>query len=115
VEFALVDAKGKLVWIPVDIVRMRKSSPNPPPLTSAWPFFGTHKELDEVAPIAFQFLPPTTVVSSGAPAFYGWLVTPAPPQFEVTQVLRVNMFTASKRGGEQPERRKPGDPEQPKD
>jgi hypothetical protein len=111
VEFALVDAKGNLVWVPVDIARLRKSSPKPPPLTSPWPFFGTHKELDEVAPIAFQFLPPTTVVTAGAPAFYGWLVTPAPPKFEVNQTLRVNMITASKRGGEDPKRRKPGEPE----
>jgi hypothetical protein len=115
VEFALVDGKGALVWIPVDIARMRKSSPVPPPLSSPWPFFGSHKELDEVAPIAFQFLPPTTVVSSGAPAFYGWLVTPAPPQFQVTQVVRVNMITASKRGGETVTHRKPGEPETPKE
>jgi hypothetical protein len=112
VEFPLVDSRpegrGKLVWVPVDIVRMRKSYPKPPPLERPWSYFGSNKELDDVAPIAFQFIPPTTVVSSGAPAFYGWLVSPQPPQFQVLQILRINSITTPKRGNE-PERRKPGE------
>lgn len=85
VEFALYDERdGSVTWIPVDPQRMRRVSSRMP--RNYWQrpvrYFGSHDELDGVAPIAFHFFPPTTVRShgqSGMPAFWGWLITPTPP------------------------------------
>lgn len=101
VEFALPDetTESKIAWIPVDIVRMRNASSQPPSLDRTWPWFGTHNELDQVVPIAFQFHPPTDVVAHGSPAFYGWMVTPAPPM-NVTQAIRFTVFPPPRRAGE---------------
>ncbi len=97
VEFALpdVNSPGGLAWIPVDVVRMRKSSSRMQPLERPWKYFGTHDELDGVIPIAFQFHPPTTVVAHGSPALWGWMVTPKPPD-NVTQAIRFDAVTESK-------------------
>jgi hypothetical protein len=93
-EFALVDPKsGKEIWVPVDVVRMRKSGSRAKPIDQKWNYFGSHDELDRVVPFAFQFHPPTTVVAHGAPAFWGWLVTPQPPE-RVMQTLRFVGITA---------------------
>jgi len=101
VEFALYDERdGSLTWVPVDPYRMRRRS-------SAirgnfWekpmPFFGTHDELDGIAPIAFHFFPPTTVRSyggSGSPALWGWFVTPTPPE-RAWQSIRFDLTSPAK-------------------
>lgn len=109
-EFALVDPslEDPIVWVPVDVVRMRKSSTRPPPLDRAWAYFGEHKEMDGVIPFAFQFFAPVKgVVSHGSPAFYGWMVTPAPPK-EVVQTIRFEAITTPKRGGEDKDDKKKG-------
>lgn len=93
VEVALIDPRdSSLVWVPVDINRLRRASSRPPPLEQRWPYFGEHDELDRVIPFAFQFHPPTTVVAHGSPAFWGWLVTPRPPD-AVIQSVRFNAIT----------------------
>lgn len=93
VEFPLVSPKdGSLVWVPVDVIRMRKSGSRMKPVDQRWPYFGDHDELDRVIPFAFQFHPPTTVVSYGSPAFWGWLVTPKPPDM-VAQSIRFMAIT----------------------
>jgi hypothetical protein len=103
VEFAVMDG-DQLVWVPVDVVRMRKSSSQPPrDLDRAWRWFGTHDELEGIIPFAFQFHPPTTVVSHGSPAFWGWMVSPKPPE-RVQQSVRVNAIRTPRR---------PGDPARP--
>ena len=82
VEFALYDEANKTFgWVPVDVTALRSASSRMPPnfLDRPVKFFGTHDELDRVAPIAFQFHPPTTVRSYGSPALWGWFVTPTPP------------------------------------
>lgn len=105
VEFALMDPKDStLVWVPVDVVRMRKSGSRSRPFNQAWPFFGTNDELDRVIPFAFQFHPPTTVVSHGSPAFWGWLVTPKPPD-QVIQTVRFSVITTPVTAEEQRRRR----------
>lgn len=98
VEFALIDPSlPDPVWVPVDIVRMRKSSTRPPALDRPWPFFGENKELDGCIPFAFQFFPPSKgVISYGAPAFFGWMVTPKPPE-HVVQTLRFEGISTPKR------------------
>lgn len=103
VEFALPDpsSPGGLAWVPVDIVRMRKSSSRAMPLDKPWPYFGTNDELDGVIPIAFQFHPPTKgVVAHGSPALWGWMVTPKPPE-QVTQAIRFDAVTQSKTAEQQ--------------
>ncbi len=102
VEFCLLDeAAGREIWVPVDIVRMRRSSSRMPPLEKEWKYFGTHDELDTVVPFSFTFFPPTTVRSYGSPAFWGWLVTPEPPE-RAEQAVRFQVLTTSKRTGDEP-------------
>ncbi|MEX2219231.1 MAG: transglutaminase domain-containing protein [Phycisphaerales bacterium] len=104
VEFPLLDKDSKIVWVPVDVVRMRKSGSRPKPIAQRWPFFGEHDELDRVIPFAFQFHPPTTVVAYGSPAFWGWLVTPKPPD-RVMQTVRFGAITTPTTAEEQKRRR----------
>lgn len=97
VEFALVDPfDSKVFWIPVDIVRLRKSSTRPPSFDTPWPFFGTHSELSGVLPIAFQFHPPTSVTSM-SPSFWGWITT---PETFAMQSMRFSAIRTPQRGDE---------------
>ena len=77
VEFCLYDPAAEIeLWVPVDPVRIRKFSSRTQALDKPWKYFGSHDELDDVLPFAFQFHPPTTVVAQGAVAFWGWLTMP---------------------------------------
>lgn len=77
VEFCLYDPGADMeLWIPVDPARIRGTSSRVKPLDKPWNFFGSHDELDDVLPFAFQYHPPTTVVAHGAPAFWGWMTIP---------------------------------------
>lgn len=108
VEFCLYDELNNTVnWVPVDIVQMRKKSSQAGDLNRPWPYFGTHDQLNEVAPFAFQFHPPTTVLSYGSPGFWGWMVTPKPPT-QAFQTLRFEVTASAARGGE-PEKREKKD------
>jgi hypothetical protein len=79
-EFYLFDEKNNTGnWVICDVYRMMKSFGTPPPLDQPWKWFGTHDEMSSVMPFAFHFVPPTDVRSYGAPAFWGWMVTPAMP------------------------------------
>jgi hypothetical protein len=104
-EFALLDeGTGQLHWIPVDVVRLRKAGSRPPPLEKEWRYFGTHDELDGMIPFAFHFHPPTTVRAYGSPGFWGWLVTPKPPETAV-QALSFSAWSTPKRGSDQDRKR----------
>jgi len=110
VEFALYDeAKNTINWVPVDVARMRKSTSRATAVDRPWRYFGTHDELHQVPVIAVQFHPPTDVVSYGAPAFWGWFVTPKPAD-NAEQALRFMATATSTRGGEGAK-----DPKAPKD
>ncbi len=101
VEFALYDEVNKTFgWVPVDVTRIRKQQSRLPNnyLNRPLEYFGTNDELDRVAPIAFHFHPPTTVRSYGAPAMWGWFVTPTPPG-RATQRVRFNINTTPRGGG----------------
>lgn len=99
IEFALIHPQNEteVIWVPVDVSRMREKSTVPPALDRPWEFFGTHDELDGVCPIAYQFHPPTTVRAYGSPGFWGWLVTPEAPE-RAYQTLRFEAITTPKRG-----------------
>lgn len=101
-EFALYDERdGTVTWVPVDVFRMRKSSGSRMPrnyMERPQKFFGTHDELDVVAPFSFHLFPPTTVRSYGGgqtPAFWGWFVAPAAPD-RAFQGLRFGLTTPPK-------------------
>lgn len=91
-EFYLYDEQGRSGnWVPVDVLSLRGSSSRAGKLDQPWKFFGTHDELRNVIPFAHQFHPPTTVRAYGSPGFWGWLVTPKPPDRALQQLS----FTAS--------------------
>jgi transglutaminase-like putative cysteine protease len=105
VEFALYDqASHTLNWVPIDITRMRKSSNRPPTkLDVAWKFFGTIDEMNASAPFAFQYVPPTDVATYGSTAaFWGWFVTPKPPD-AAEQAISFSTSAIPKTSGAQPE------------
>jgi len=100
VEFMLYDEKNNTTnWVPVDIAKLRETTSRPPPLTQNWKYFGSNDELDMVTPFAFHFHPPTDVVSYGWPGFWGWFVTPEPPE-GAEQALSFVVTTMSTKGGE---------------
>lgn len=99
VEFCLYDeATGKELWVPVDVVRMRSSSSRVPALNKPWKYFGTHDELENVIPFAFQYHPPVSVVAHGAYSFWGWSITPEIPK--VNQYLVFDAQTTPRRSSD---------------
>jgi hypothetical protein len=99
VEFCLYDEGAqKELWVPVDVARMRASSSRVPALQKPWKYFGTHDELENVIPFAFQYHPPTTVVAHGAYAFWGWQTTPKVQQ--VSQYLAFDAQTTPRRSSD---------------
>ncbi|MFO0831654.1 MAG: transglutaminase domain-containing protein [Phycisphaerales bacterium] len=82
-EFALYDeANNTMCWVPVDILKLRKISNKPQKIDAKWRYFGSHDELDEVAPVSFHLSPPVEgVVTYGAPEVWGWMVFPKAPAF----------------------------------
>lgn len=115
VEFALFDEERNTInWIPVDIAKLMKSSSRPMPLNKPWRYFGTHDELNNVVPFAFHFFPPTDVVSYGAPAFWGWFVTPKAPD-NAGQAVMISAAAASKRSEDMPGRNNQPRKEEKKD
>lgn len=102
VELCLCDEKAeKETWIPVDIMRQRKSSSKAPAYAQPWKWFGNNEDTDDLLPIAFQYHPPAHVIAHGSPAFWGWTTTPSTQVAE--QAVRLTALTTPIR----PER--PGD------
>lgn len=83
VEFALFDeGSNAMCWVPIDILKLRKISSKPQKLDAKWRYFGHNDELDQVAPMSFNFTPPVDgVVTYGAPEMWGWMVFPKAPEF----------------------------------
>lgn len=109
-EFALWNPVAKkVVWIPVDVVRIRERNSRMPDgyMNQPVKFFGTHDKLDDMIPFAFQFHPPTTVRAYGSPGFWGWLVfgEQGPPDRAI-QEIRFLAITTPTRGGDQQQQRR---------
>lgn len=113
VEWCLFDEdfeadKASVNWIPVDIVAMRRSMPQPPALNKPWRFFGTFDDLDECFPFAFHLHPPTSVRAYGSPGFWGWMLAPTQPM-SASQSLTFSVTSAPNIGGERNKRPDKGD------
>lgn len=80
-EFGVMDKDGSVAWVPVDVIKLRRSSSRMQRLDRPWKYFGTNEDLAYCIPIAFQAHPPTGVVVRGLPAFWGWLCTPETPPY----------------------------------
>ncbi|MCE2966953.1 MAG: transglutaminase-like domain-containing protein [Phycisphaerales bacterium] len=88
-EFCLVcPDTGRDVWIPVDIIRQRKSGSRPPALDREWKYFGSHEDLEYLLPLAFQFAPPTSASPAGQkplpPAVWTWSSAPATAEADMS-------------------------------
>ncbi|MFZ4574682.1 MAG: transglutaminase-like domain-containing protein [Phycisphaerales bacterium] len=105
-EFCLFDEKANTInWVPIDIIKLRKSSNRPAAMTKQWKYFGTNDQLDHILPFSFHFHPPTDVVSYGSPGFWGWFVSPSAPK-HAEQAIRVSAAAQSKRGGDDADKKK---------
>jgi hypothetical protein len=79
-EFAVMDPKNNTaVWIPVDLVNLRRSGSRMQRMDRSWKYFGASEDLAYMIPISFHAHPPTGVVVRSLPAFWGWLCTPETP------------------------------------
>ncbi|XHC26740.1 transglutaminase-like domain-containing protein [Phycisphaerales bacterium ac7] len=89
--FLMVDQENQRgEWIPVDIIRQREFASRAPDVTRSWKYFGNHDLSHNYSVISFHWHPPTTVVNSGPPAFWGWLPKPSAPN--VDQGVRFHAF-----------------------
>jgi hypothetical protein len=99
VEFCLIDpGTKKEIWIPVDPVRLRKTSSRPPGIDREWRFFGTHSELSTFIPLSYHYHPPTTVVAHGSPCLWGWITTPN--ILAADQTVKFNVSTRPRRSSD---------------
>jgi len=99
VEFYLYDEDAQAgEWIPVDPWRQQQISSRARPLNQRWDFFGNQPCGDLLIPLAFHFVPPTTVASPGAPALWGWLGFPVTPRIEHN--FNVGAFATPRRPGD---------------
>ncbi len=100
-EFALYNESAKTTeWIPVDVLALRNSGSRTPPITQAWLYFGDHTELENFAPIAFHWVPPTEerVFNSGVAGVWAWNAEPETPF--ATAEFRMSTAAAARRSGD---------------
>lgn len=91
--------KASINWIPVDIINMRRSMPNPPGLDKPWRYFGSFDDTNECFPFAFHLHPPTSVRAYGSPGFWGWMLAPTQP-LSAEQSLTFSVTSAPNIGGQ---------------
>lgn len=102
--FLMVDQENQRgEWIPVDIIRQREFSSRAPDITRPWKYFGNNDLSQNYSVISFHWHPPTTVVNSGPPAFWGWLPKPSAPN--VDQGVRFHAFATPMTAERQRKRR----------
>ncbi len=101
VEFYLYDeAKNTHNWVPIDIIKMRKSTTRPPRIDQPWRGFGTCPDMEAAAPFAVSYQPPQKGIASyGAAGFWGWFVTPETPK-HAEQVMTFSAGGVPNRGGD---------------
>ncbi|MFO0855986.1 MAG: transglutaminase-like domain-containing protein [Phycisphaerales bacterium] len=101
VEFYLYDEANKTHnWIPIDIIKMRKSTTRPPKIDQPWRGFGTCPDMEAAAPFAVSYQPPQKGIAAyGAAGFWGWFVTPETPK-HAEQVMTFSAGGVPNRGGD---------------
>lgn len=100
-EFYLYDEANKTYnWVPIDIIKMRRSTTRPPRIEQPWRGFGTCPDMEATAPFAVAYHPPQRGVAAyGAGGFWGWFVTPQTPK-HAEQVLTFSAGGVPNRGGD---------------
>ncbi|MGP1272573.1 MAG: transglutaminase domain-containing protein [Phycisphaerales bacterium] len=130
VEFALLDEREsavrddqRLVWVPVDVLEIRRGGAFSRGLNTPWPGFGTVAHLNRTIPLGFHLAPhrmgeiwyggstrPAMVrdVFAAAPEhepprplIYGWNVVPNTPGF-LTQQLSASVWESPVTSGQRP-------------
>ncbi len=97
-EFYIYDEEcAEGVWLPVDIIGLRRRSSRSGPLDRQWKDFAVIKNFNEFIPLAYHFHPPTAVRNAGPPALWGW--DPRPKAEPARQYLTWKVFKTPKRGG----------------
>jgi hypothetical protein len=95
------------VWVPVDIVEMRKNGNRMQRLDKPWKFFGSNENLVYMIPISFHAHPPTGVTVRSLPAFWGWLCTPETPTLPHTlKIEAMSQDSREKQKNEEAEKNK---------
>ena len=108
-EFAVLDEKtSEVVWVPVDVINMRRSGNRMQRLDRTWKYFGSNEDLAYMIPISFHLHPPTGVTVRSLPAFWGWLCTPETPP--LPHSLKIDAMSQSSREKKENEKdqNKPG-------
>jgi hypothetical protein len=96
-EVCLVDpVTATEIWLPVDIVALRRRGSRPPAIDRPWKYLGEHDQLEYLVPLSFQFHPPTSVIATGSPALWGWNSTPN--AIIARQSIRYSVTTRATRG-----------------
>lgn len=115
VEFAVMDEKtGAVVWVPVDIVEMRKNGSRMQRLDKPWKFFGSNENMVYMIPISFHAHPPTGVSVRSLPAFWGWLCTPeTPPLPHSLKIQAMSQDSAEKKRNDEEDKRNKNKPKRP--
>lgn len=87
-EFCLYDEpKNTVTWVPVDPYRMKRRSSAVPAMDKPWPYFGDHKDMRDLVPLATQLLPASVnAVSYGDPTLWGWTISPQVPASNFTRM-----------------------------
>ncbi|MBL4808496.1 MAG: hypothetical protein JKY43_00360 [Phycisphaerales bacterium] len=92
VEFALYDkARDQILWIPIDLDRLRDNGRGANVYEQNWDYFGTHDYLHNVIPVSYYFHPPVNYKAYGFPGLYGIKTTPDIGN-GVTQILSVDVM-----------------------
>jgi hypothetical protein len=98
IEIYLYDEANDVAqWIPVDILKQRSVASRAPDVDRPWRYFGNNECTDNVIPVSHHFIPPTTVVSRGAPGLFGYVV--APVDVGLRQHLYFSAMQPVRRGG----------------
>jgi len=98
VEIFLLDEQDDYAqWIPVDIVKQREQASRAPAIDRAWRYFGNNECTDTTLPVSHHFIPPTTVISRGAPGLFGYIALPLDAR--IRQHLYFTAHQPVRRGG----------------
>ncbi len=107
VEFALYDKeRDQVLWIPIDLDRLRDNGRGTNVYKQRWDYFGTHDQLHNIIPIAYYFHPPVNYKAYGYPGLYGLKTTPDIGN-GVTQIISIDVMNTPQTIDDYKPKRKP--------